>query len=210
MTRGRVGLLQVLIELGADLESVDRNGQTALASAMLRGEKAAVASLRAAGAAPPVSREASSTIDREAIGASVRGLTPILLVKDVGETLRWYVAAGFRETGRYPPHGETVYWGMVSMGGASIMFESGRADGASAMLLLTTDGIQDQYAAFKSRQLAAVQSGFGSEQANVHRIDFVDDLHEPPFGGLRFSIRDCNGYTLQFLQERKSGGGDSR
>jgi hypothetical protein len=32
-------------------------------------------------------------------------------------------------------------------------------------------------------------------------IEFIDDLHEPPFGGLRFSVRDCNGYTLQFLQE---------
>lgn len=201
VNRGRIELLQVLIELGADLEAVDRNGQTALAFAMLRGETAAVTTLLAAGAAPPAPREPSRTIDREAIGASVRGVTPILLVNDVAETLRWYIAAGFTEAGRYPPRGETVYWGMVSMGGASIMFEPGTAVGASAMLLITTDGIQEQYAAFKSRQLAAVQAGLGREQAKVHLIEFVDDLHEPPFGGLRFSIRDCNGYTLQFLQE---------
>jgi hypothetical protein len=29
---------------------------------------------------------------------------------------------------------------------------------------------------------------------------FVEDLHDPFYGGRQFSIRDLNGYTLVFLQ----------
>jgi hypothetical protein len=87
--------------------------------------------------------------------------------------------------------------------GASIMFEPGTAVGASATLLVTTDRIRDQYEAFRARQLEAAQLESGGGQTTPPGIEFVDDLHEPPFGGLRFSVRDCNGYTLQFLQEGK-------
>jgi hypothetical protein len=130
----------------------------------------------------------------------VQGLIPVLLVKDIGATLRWYTTTGFNEAGRYPTDGTTVYWAMVTLGAASIMFEPGTTDGASATLLLTTNRIHDQYELFKSRQIAALQAELAGEDATGAGVEFVDDLHEPPFGGLRFSIRDCNGYTLQFLQ----------
>ena len=196
--RGQLDLLRLLIQLGADVESVDANGQTALEFALLRGAQDAVSVLRDAGATPP-RPPGSAEPDRDAIGASVEALTPILLVPDVSATLRWYVAAGFQEAGRYPSEGAAVYWGMVRLGAVSIMFEPGTSIGASATLLVTTTRIHDQYDAFKSRQLEAAQAELAGEKRGV-RIEFIDDLHEPPFGGLRFSIRDCNGYTLQFLQ----------
>jgi hypothetical protein len=51
--------------------------------------------------------------------------------------------------------------------------------------------VQDLYEFLKSRQL---------ERADV---EFVQTQHEPVHRGLEFSIRDPNGLTLRFLQERK-------
>jgi hypothetical protein len=203
--RQRLDLVDLLIRLGADVDAADANGQTALEFAMLRGDQRAAARLVEAGAAPPRPSAAARASRRDAIGGSIQALTPILLVADVAATLRWYVAAGFEEAGRYPSEGATVYWGMVRLGAVSIMFEPGTAVGASATLLMTTTRIHDQYEAFKARQLAAAQAELDGGERSA-RIEFIDDLHEPPFGGLRFSIRDCNGYTLQFLQAGTAGG----
>jgi hypothetical protein len=198
IVRGRTDLLELLISLGGDPEAADSNGQAPLQFAMLRGDRSAVSCLLGAGVALPPPPEAAAGRDRA--GASVQGLIPVLLVKDIGATLRWYTTTGFNEAGRYPTDGTTVYWAMVTLGAASIMFEPGTTDGASATLLLTTNRIHDQYELFKSRQIAALQAELAGEEATGAGVEFVDDLHEPPFGGLRFSIRDCNGYTLQFLQ----------
>ena len=34
--------------------------------------------------------------------------------------------------------------------------------------------------------------------------EVVENLHEPVFGGLQFSVRDPNGYVLRFLQEEQA------
>src|SRR5262245_29824767 len=52
ITRNRTDILGLLIELGADLEAPDANGQTALEYALLRSDGAAADRLRAAGARP--------------------------------------------------------------------------------------------------------------------------------------------------------------
>ena len=56
-------------------------------------------------------------------------------------------------------------------------------------LLVTTDRVRDLYEFLTSRQLEAAD------------VQFVKTLHEPEHGGLEFSIRDPNGFTLRFLQE---------
>lgn len=48
LSRNRDDILDFLIDLGADLEAEDRNGQTPLAVAMLRGDRAAMSRLHAA------------------------------------------------------------------------------------------------------------------------------------------------------------------
>jgi catechol 2,3-dioxygenase-like lactoylglutathione lyase family enzyme len=199
ISRGRADMLDVLIALGADVDATDANGQTPLEFAMLRGDHPAATRLRAAGATP-LRPAAAPRPARGAVGQSVRELTPILLVPDVAATLRWYTSLGFHEVGRYPADGTAVYWGMVSLGSASIMFEPGTPDGGGVMLLFATDNIRDQYESFTSRQLAATDDAKNGR----HSVEFVDNLHEPVFGGLRFSIRDCNGFTLQFLQGAQS------
>jgi len=55
-------------------------------------------------------------------------------------------------------------------------------------LLFATDRVRELYEFLKARQL---------ETADV---EFVKTLHEPEHGGLEFSIRDPNGFTLRFLQ----------
>jgi ankyrin repeat protein len=50
MDRKRYDVLDLLIELGADLEAEDESGHTALASAMMRGDREAISRLHAAGA----------------------------------------------------------------------------------------------------------------------------------------------------------------
>ncbi len=60
MNRKRYDILDLLIELGADLEAEDMRGQTALAVAMLRGDREAMSRLHAAGATPPKTIASSS------------------------------------------------------------------------------------------------------------------------------------------------------
>jgi hypothetical protein len=45
-----------------------------------------------------------------------------------------------------------------------------------------------------ARQLRAAQSPDDSSAVVI-----VQHLHEPPYGGREFSIRDPNGFTLTFL-----------
>jgi hypothetical protein len=56
-------------------------------------------------------------------------------------------------------------------------------------LLLVTNRVRDFYESMKTRQLSASD------------VEFVKTLHEPEHGGMEFSIRDPNGFTLRFLQE---------
>jgi hypothetical protein len=48
--------------------------------------------------------------------------------------------------------------------------------------------VRELYEVLKSRQLASAD------------VEFVKTLHEPEHGGLEFSIRDPNGFTLRFWQ----------
>src|SRR5206468_7754474 len=65
MNRKRYDILDLLIELGADLEAEDKSGQTALAVALLRGDREAMNRLHAAGAKQP------KTIAPSSVGASM-------------------------------------------------------------------------------------------------------------------------------------------
>ena len=116
--------------------------------------------------------------------------TTVVGTRDASRTLEWYASIGFTEVGRYPTDGTTVFWGMVTLGKAELTFdvrEGAPARGVS--LLLVLDQVAEFYERLKSRQL---------ETADV---EFVETLHEPEHGGLEFSVRDPNGFTLRFLQQ---------
>ncbi|HEX9501079.1 MAG TPA: ankyrin repeat domain-containing protein, partial [Thermoanaerobaculia bacterium] len=66
MSRKRYDILDLLIELGADVEAEDGTGQTAMAVAMLRGDTEAMRRLHAAGAKQPPKLDSSSFRERMA------------------------------------------------------------------------------------------------------------------------------------------------
>jgi ankyrin repeat protein len=193
IARNRPDVLDLLIELGADLEATDSKGQTALEFALLRGNRAAAARLVAAGAqqpqpapAPDVRQAASD------FASSVQGATLVIGTEDARRTLDWYRSIGFTEEGRFPTNGPVVFWGRVTLGKAELTFDvREQSNPRGVSLLITTDRVRDLYEVLKSRAL---------ESADV---EFVETLHEPEHCGLEFRIRDPNGFTLRFLQESK-------
>jgi hypothetical protein len=193
IARGRGDILDLLIELDADLDATDHNGQTAMEFARLRGNRQAAERLLDAGARRPVRRSApEAPAVASGLANSIQSSTPVIGARDVGATLAWYTSLGFTEVARYPTDGSGVFWGLVTLGKAEITFDVRETAGARGVsLLLVTDRVQDLYECLTSRQL---------ERADV---EFVQTLHEPVHGGLEFSIRDPNGLTLRFLQEAK-------
>jgi hypothetical protein len=205
MNQKRYDILDLLIELGADLEAQDRNGHTAIEAAMLRGDREAMSRLSAAGAKPPNRPEVSSfTASMAEAGASIKKIVPMIDVPDVARTLDWYASIGFKELGRYEDHG-VVNWGMLSFGKAEIMLNAhGETGKHNVSLWFYTGQIDSLYQILKSRQLAAAEAAVAGRPEDHEGIEFVEYLYEPPYGGREFGIRDPNGYTLYFLQPAES------
>src|SRR5688572_23631378 len=89
-------MLELLIELGADVEATDDKARTPLAVAMLRGDHEAIRMLRAAGAKePPTTAQADSREEMIAAATSVKKITPMFAVRDMRATVRWYESIGF-------------------------------------------------------------------------------------------------------------------
>jgi hypothetical protein len=192
ITRNRADLLDLLIEMGADVDALDGNGQTALEYALLRNDGSAAGRLRAAGARAPKAVAAEARAVDGGFDGSVQSASVVVGSRDVAGTLAWYRSIGFTEVARFPTDGRAVFWGLVMMGEAELSFDVREALPVSGVsLLVTTDRVRDLYDALASRQLGAAD------------VQFVKTLHEPEHGCLEFSIRDPNGFTLRFLQETR-------
>ena len=201
MSRSRYDVLDLLIDLGADLEAEDKNGQTALAVAMLRGDREAMSRLHAAGAQPPQTIASSSfkTTMAKMAGAVKKGV-PMLHVPDVARALDWYASIGFTEIARYEDDG-LVNFGMVSFGKAEIMLNMhGKAGTHDVSLWLYTDRVDDLYQLLKSRRLEAAQAALDGAPGDHDGIEFEQDIDDMFYGARQFGIRDLNGYTLYFIQ----------
>jgi ankyrin repeat protein/catechol 2,3-dioxygenase-like lactoylglutathione lyase family enzyme len=197
--RGRLDLLDVLLDLGADVEAADAHGRTPLAWAMIRGDVEAAKRLRAAGAVAPELAAASDTADRmRALADATKKIVPMISVADVEASLAWYTSIGFAERDRYADGGP-ANWGMAAFGAAEIMLRLGkRGEPRTTSLWLYTDRVDELYDALKARQLGAVQSAIESGAGGAP-IPFEEDLYEPFYGGRQFSIRDPDGNVIVFL-----------
>jgi ankyrin repeat protein len=201
ISRKRYDILDLLIDLGADLEAEDKNGQTALAFGMLSGDREAMRRLRAAGAKQP------QPIERSSFGASMAKMAesikkgvPMISVPDIAAALAWYGSIGFKEIVRNEDDG-LVNFGMVSFGKAELMLVlNGKPGAHDVSLWFYTDQIDQLYQLLKSRQLEAAQTALTGEPGNPGGMEFVEDLYDPFYGGREFGIRDLNGYNLFFLQ----------
>ena len=203
ISRQRYDILDLLIELGADLEAEDMNGETALAFAMLRGDGEAMSRLHAAGATPPKAIDTSNFRDNmAALAGSVKKGVPMILVPDVARALDWYRSIGFREIARYGEDGY-VNFGMVSFGNAELMLNMHGKPGAhDATLWFYTDRVDNLYQLLKSKRLEAAHSQIGGQPDDREAIVFEQDIEDMFYGARQFGIRDPDGYILYFIQSR--------
>lgn len=202
LSRGRHDLLALLLELGADLEATDGNGQTPLVSALLRGDRKAIELLRASGAALPTTGASSDTrAAMAALARTVSTIVPMIKVPDVARALDWYGSIGFQELARYDQDG-LVNFGIVSFGGARVMLTmhgtTGRHD---ATLWFYTDAVDRLYEVLKARQLQTARAALDDPAADAALFAFEQDIEDMFYGARQFCIRDPFGYEIYFIQE---------
>jgi ankyrin repeat protein len=195
--------LELLIELGADLEARDAKGRTPLAVAMLRGDREAMRLLHAAGAKEPESLEASPREKPSELAASIGKLTPMLGVPDMDATVAWYRSIGFQLAGSHGEEGK-MDWASVNFGEAEIMFvpstDPWREKTAALSLWIRTDRLDDLYARLKRHQLERARAMLAGETTDAPEVRFKLDLYTAFYGQREFSIRDPNGVELCFYQ----------
>jgi ankyrin repeat protein len=167
INRKRYDIIELLIELGADLEAEDQSGQTALALAMLRGDRNAMSRLRAAGAKEPkpIETPGFSRNIAELAGSVAKGV-PMISVPDIAATLEWYASIGFKEIGRYEEAG-VVNFGMLAFGKAELMLRPvGHQGPRDVTLWFYTDQVDALYQFFRSWRTPGDHKG----------IEFVEDI----------------------------------
>jgi hypothetical protein len=203
-------MLELLIELGADVEATDDKGRTPLALAMLRGDEESIRLLKAAGAKePPVAAQAQGDPREEMITAakSVISTTPMIRVRDVRATVRWYQSIGFAVHDEYEDSGELVFARLTLGRGEFTLGPGGNPGPRDVSLWFLSDRVQDLYDVLKRHQLSVVRQ---AGDAGGLEVGFEEDLYTPFYGGRQFSIRDINGLALIFWQpEWLSPGTDS-
>lgn len=201
MSRKRYDIIDLLIELGADIEAVDLRGQTALAVAMLHGDREAMRRLHAAGAKQPATIAASDyTTAMRTMAESVAKGVPMIHVPDVARALDWYASIGFKEIARYEDDG-LVNFGMVLYGKAELMLNMhGKPGPHDVSLWFYTDQIDGLYRALKARQLDAARRALAGEPGESRGLEFEQDIEDMFYGARQFCIRDLNGYQLYFIQ----------
>lgn len=200
--RKRYDILDLLIELGADLEAEDKNGHTPLVAAMLLGDREAMSRLSAAGAKQPKAIEVSDFATEMAkLAGSVKHSVTMINVPDVTQTLDWYKTLGFKEIARSEDDG-LVNWGMLSFGKAELMLSvHEKPCSHDVSLWFYTNQVDNLYEILKSRQLEAAKAATaGQEEQQTSRVEFVQHIHNPFYGGREFGVRDLNGYCLYFRQ----------
>ncbi len=125
--------------------------------------------------------------------ARFQSATPVFLVGDIAETMRWYEnALGFKGEAvpRLPPHSfailrrdEVVLFLQQLTGYQKPDLYKERAGGVWSAYI-QTDDVKGLYAALKDRGDVIV----------------VHPLHTQPYGQIEFEIQDPNGYILVFAE----------
>jgi ankyrin repeat protein len=199
--RKRYDILDLLVTLGADLEARNLHDQTALETALLRGDREAAQRLRAAGAMLPAAGDPAALRGEVAgLAGSTRKIVPMIMVPDVAAALAWYVSIGFAQLASFGEDG-VLNFAMVSFGNAEVMLNMhGKTGRHDVSLWFYTNRIDDLYQLLKARQFAAARAALDGGPYEA-AVEFVEDLYEPFYGGREFGIRDLNGYELYFMQD---------
>jgi catechol 2,3-dioxygenase-like lactoylglutathione lyase family enzyme len=168
---------------------------------MLRGDREAARLLAAAGAKepPPPAEPAAGFSDRMSAAAqSVKKAAPMFTVRDMRATVRWYESIGFTVHDRYEDGNELMF-ARLSLGDGEFTLSPGGTTGPrDVSLWFFTERVRELYALLKERQLSSARAAATSGENAAVR--FEEDLYEPFYGGLQFSIADNNGLHLIFWQ----------
>jgi ankyrin repeat protein len=195
--------LELLIELGADLEAYDAKGRTPLEVAMLRGDEEAMRRLHAAGARPPKQRAEAKRETTPDLTRSIGRLTPMLGVPDMEATVAWYRSVGFELAGSHGEDGK-MDWASVKFGDAELMFvpstDPWRGSTSGLSLWIRTERLDDIYAMLKRRQLDRASATLAGEDPDTPEVRFKLDLYTAFYGQREFCVRDPNGAELYFYQ----------
>ncbi|MDQ3997434.1 MAG: ankyrin repeat domain-containing protein [Gemmatimonadota bacterium] len=195
--------LELLIELGADLEGRDAKGRTPLEVAMLRGDGEAIRRLHAAGARPPTAPERARWGTPSDLAASIGKLTPMLGVADMEATVAWYLSIGFALAGSHAEEGR-MDWASVTLGDAEIMFvpsaDAWRESTSGLSLWIRTSRLDELYSSLKGRQLERATAALAGQDTDAPELRFTQDLHTAFHGQREFCISDPNGVELYFYQ----------
>jgi ankyrin repeat protein len=192
--------LELLIELGADLEARDAKDRTPMELAMLRGDDRAIELLHAAGATLPQMRSAPHSVS---LGESVQGMTPMISVANMDETIAWYQSIGFELERSHGDAGK-LDWASLKLGVARVMLvpspnvRNGASSGIS--LWFRTNRIDELYASLKSRQLEYARAKLAGEPTTGKELRFTQDLYTAFYGQREFCLRDPNGVDVNFYQ----------
>jgi ankyrin repeat protein/catechol 2,3-dioxygenase-like lactoylglutathione lyase family enzyme len=198
-------ILDLLIELGADLEAEDDKGRTPLAVAMLRGDEEAMRRLKAAGAKVPKQPDGPGFEARvSALAASVKKVDPMISVPDVRATVEWYRSIGFELEGQYEIDSDAA-WAGLSLGGCFLMLVPAGTKNATreVSFWLRTDRVDDLYQLLKRRQLERASAVLAGASPEIPEARFTADIHDTFYGEREFTIVDLNGYELNFAQALK-------
>jgi ankyrin repeat protein/catechol 2,3-dioxygenase-like lactoylglutathione lyase family enzyme len=201
-TGDHYAMLDLLIELGADLEATDDKGRTPLAVAMLRGDEHAMRRLRAAGATAPAVHETPVFDERiAALRKSVSRVDVMLKVADIRASIAWYQSIGFELDGVYEDDG-VPNWAGLRFGGAYFMFvpwknEGGRRD---ASFWINTSRVDDIYQLLKDRQLERARTLLDGKTPSFPEARFHQDIHNAFYGNREFTIIDPDGYEITIAQ----------
>lgn len=197
--RKRYDLLDLLIELGAELEAKDGQGRTPMIEAMLKNDRDAMTRLQRAGAKLPKPRATGDVPAAMGKLAKATYKTVAMLgVKDVPASLAWYGSIGFTEVARYGTDFGVVRFGPIELFlKATPPHEAPRRE---VGVWLYTKKVDEMYELLRSRQLAAANALLAGEPPR-EGIEFNEDLYDPFYGGRQFSITDPDGYTLFFYRD---------
>jgi ankyrin repeat protein/catechol 2,3-dioxygenase-like lactoylglutathione lyase family enzyme len=201
-TGAHYAMLDLLIELSADLEAQDDKGRTPLAVAMLTGDEEAMRRLRAAGARVPKSLDGGALRTRiSALAENVSRVDPMIRVPNVRETVDWYQSIGFEVEGQHEIDSDAA-WAGVSFGGCYLMFVPRGTNGEDreVSLWFRTRRIDDLYHLLKQRQLERAAAVLAGAVPDIPEARFKADLHDTFYGEREFTIIDLNGYELTFAQ----------
>jgi ankyrin repeat protein len=204
-TGAHYAILDLLIELGADLEAEDDKGRTPLAVAMLTGDEEAMRRLKAAGAKVSKMPEGPSFEARmSTLAASVKRVDAMIRVPDVRATMEWYRSIGFELEGQYEIDSDSA-WAGLSLGGCFLMLVPSGTKSAKreVSFWFRTDRVEDLYQLLKRRQLERASAVLEGAVPSIPEARFTADLHDTFYGEREFTIVDLNGYQLNFAQTLK-------